>query len=131
MPKERPSHGLGSLLGNLRAENNTLAQSARLIAEARKRGQGMGVPRAAASGGASGGAGGAGGAGADRSHACSQCNAAFGKASTLTRHVRTVHEKRRDHACPQCEAAFGQAGNLRAHVRTVHEQHKDGHEQRS
>ena len=35
-------------------------------------------------------------------------------------HVRTVHEKRRDHTCPHCVAAFGQASNLTAHVRTVH-----------
>jgi hypothetical protein len=33
-----------------------------------------------------------------------------------------VHEQRRDHACPQCDAAFGQASHLRAHVRTVHKQ---------
>ena len=50
---------------------------------------------------------------------------AFGEASSLTRHVRAVHEKRRDHACPQCDAAFGQAGDLRVHVRTVHEQCRD------
>ena len=35
-------------------------------------------------------------------HACPHCAAAFGRASDLTRHVRTVHEKRRDHACPHC-----------------------------
>ena len=28
-------------------------------------------------------------------HACSQCDAAFGKASNLSRHVRMVHEQRR------------------------------------
>jgi uncharacterized C2H2 Zn-finger protein len=60
-----------------------------------------------------------------RRHACPQCDAAFGKASHLSRHVRTVHEQRKDHACPQCDAAFGQAGNLRKHVRTVHEKRKD------
>ena len=31
-----------------------------------------------------------------RGHACSHCAAAFAKASHLTTHVRTVHEKRRD-----------------------------------
>jgi hypothetical protein len=55
-------------------------------------------------------------------HTCSHCAAAFGTASNLTKHVRTVHEKRRDHACPQCDAAFGQAGTLTTHVRTVHKQ---------
>ena len=52
-----------------------------------------------------------------RIHTCPQCDAAFGKASNLTRHVRTVHEQRRDHACPQCDAAFGEAGSLKKHVR--------------
>ena len=36
--------------------------------------------------------------------------------------TRAVHEKRRDHACPQCDAAFGEASKLRTHVRTVHDQ---------
>ena len=58
-------------------------------------------------------------------HACSQCDAAFGRASHLRLHVRTVHEQRRDHACPQCDAAFGRASDLRQHVRTVHEQRRD------
>ena len=57
-------------------------------------------------------------------HACAQCDAAFGKASHLRTHVRTVHEQRRDHACPQCDAVFGQASTLSRHVRTVHEQQK-------
>jgi uncharacterized C2H2 Zn-finger protein len=36
-----------------------------------------------------------------------------------------VHEQRRDHACPQCDAAFGQAGDLSRHVRAVHEQREE------
>ena len=55
-----------------------------------------------------------------RDHACTQCAAAFGTASDLTKHVRTVHEKRKDHACTQCAAAFGQKGDLTRHVRTQH-----------
>ena len=58
-------------------------------------------------------------------HACPHCAAAFGKATQLTRHVRTVHEKRKDHVCPQCATAFGTASHLAAHVRTVHEKRKD------
>jgi len=57
-----------------------------------------------------------------RDHACPQCDAAFGEARNLRRHVRTVHEQRREHACPQCDAAFEEAGTLRKHVRTVHKQ---------
>ena len=60
-----------------------------------------------------------------RDHACPQCDATFGEARDLSRHVRTVHEKRKDHACPQCDAAFGKASDLRRHVRTVHEQRRD------
>ena len=55
-----------------------------------------------------------------RDHACPYCHKAFGEASTLRRHVRTVHEMRRDHACPYCPKAFGQAGTLRKHVRSQH-----------
>jgi len=58
-------------------------------------------------------------------HACSQCDAVFGAASSLRTHVRTVHEQRRDHACLQCDATFGQTSHLRTHVRTVHEQRRD------
>ena len=56
---------------------------------------------------------------------CQHCNNSFGDASNLTKHVRTVHEKRRDHACPHCAAAFGEAGSLTKHVRTVHEKRRD------
>ena len=41
-------------------------------------------------------------------------------ASHLRRHVAVVHEQRRDHACPQCDAAFGEASTLTRHVRAVH-----------
>jgi RNase P subunit RPR2 len=60
-----------------------------------------------------------------RRHACPQCDYKTGNVSSLRKHVRVVHEKRRDHACPQCDAAFGQAGTLRTHVRTVHEKRID------
>ena len=60
-----------------------------------------------------------------KTHVCDQCTAAFVKASVLTMHIRTVHEKRRDYACPQCAAAFGEAGRLARHIRTVHEKRRD------
>ena len=31
-----------------------------------------------------------------------------------------MHEKRRDHACPHCAAAFGEASSLTKHMRTQH-----------
>ena len=33
-----------------------------------------------------------------------------------------MHEKRRDHACPHCAAAFGEASSLTKHMRTQHTQ---------
>ena len=57
-----------------------------------------------------------------RDHACTRCAATFGLASSLTKHVRTVHEKRRGYACPHCTAAFGQSGHLATHVRAMHKQ---------
>ena len=38
---------------------------------------------------------------------CPHCTAAFGTASDLATHVRTVHLKRKDYDCPHCAAAFG------------------------
>ena len=58
-------------------------------------------------------------------HACLSCAATFGQKSTLTRHVSTVHEKRRDHVCPYCPKAFGQKSTLTKHVSTVHEKRRD------
>jgi hypothetical protein len=36
-----------------------------------------------------------------------------------------VHEQRKDHACPHCDAAFGHASHLSRHVRAVHEQREE------
>ena len=60
-----------------------------------------------------------------KTHVCPQCDTAFGHASHLARHIRTVHEKRRDHGCPHCDAAFGQPSHLATHIRTVHEKRRD------
>jgi hypothetical protein len=39
---------------------------------------------------------------------CPHCpGVAYQTKSDLTRHIKTVHEKRRDHACPHCPSAFG------------------------
>ena len=52
-------------------------------------------------------------------HTCPHCAAGFGRAGTLTTHVRVVHEKRKDYACPHCADAFGHASALKRHVHTV------------
>ena len=39
----------------------------------------------------------------------------------LTRHIETVHEKRRGHACGYCKGvAFGRADTLKAHISAIH-----------
>ena len=53
-------------------------------------------------------------------HACPRCAATFTQAGHLTRHVQTVHEKRRNHVCPHCAATFGRADTLTRHVRRKH-----------
>ena len=58
-------------------------------------------------------------------YACPHCAAKFPVASSLTRHVRTVHEKRSDHACPHCPSAFGAKGTLTRHIKVVHEKRRD------
>jgi hypothetical protein len=41
--------------------------------------------------------------------------------SNLTKHIETVHEKRRDHACGYCQGvAFGTASNLKKHISAIH-----------
>ena len=52
---------------------------------------------------------------------CPYCPSAFGEKSTLTKHIETVHEKRRDHVCGYCKGvAFGTAGNLKRHIGAIH-----------
>ena len=57
-----------------------------------------------------------------KDHVCGHCkNVAFGRASTLKKHIKVVHEKRRDHVCVYCKGvAFGRAGNLKAHISAIH-----------
>ena len=53
-------------------------------------------------------------------YACPHCAATFGHASSLNKHVRTVHEQRRDYKCPHCPAAFGRANNRARHMHSKH-----------
>jgi hypothetical protein len=46
---------------------------------------------------------------------------AFGQKGNLTRHIETVHEKRRDHVCGYCKGvASGTASTLEAHISAIH-----------
>ena len=41
--------------------------------------------------------------------------------SHLKTHIETVHEKRRDHVCGYCKGvAFGRASTLKKHIDVVH-----------
>jgi Zinc finger, C2H2 type len=51
---------------------------------------------------------------------CSTCRASFKKAGNLTRHIKTVHLKKRPEQCEHCPASFGLRSHLKRHVETVH-----------
>ncbi|XP_065218195.1 uncharacterized protein LOC135844040 [Planococcus citri] len=52
----------------------------------------------------------------------SGCTSSFGKKSSLKRHIKAVHEKRRAFVCPvaECEAAFNDKYGLKRHEASVH-----------
>ena len=45
------------------------------------------------------------------------------------REMKEIKRTQRPHACSQCDAAFGQASDLRTHVRTVHKQREEEEEE--
>ncbi|CAB4053913.1 unnamed protein product [Lepeophtheirus salmonis] len=49
----------------------------------------------------------------------------FGEKGNLTKHVKTVHERRKAFQCVICEKTFGEKGNLQRHVKAVHHGKKD------
>ena len=51
---------------------------------------------------------------------CPHCPKSFGQKSSLTTHVRLVHEQRRDHVCRYCSAAFKMKYHLTRHVQRKH-----------
>lgn len=48
------------------------------------------------------------------------CNATFGQKGSLTRHVKSRHEKLRPHTCDLCQKSFSALWTLRVHQRNVH-----------
>lgn len=51
-------------------------------------------------------------------HMCPKCGSSFGQSGTLTRHILTVHEKRRDYQCLEasCLKRFSSAWSLKVHI---------------
>lgn len=49
---------------------------------------------------------------------CPKCGSSFGQSGTLTRHILTVHEKRRDYQCldVNCLKRFSSAWSLKVHI---------------
>lgn len=48
------------------------------------------------------------------------CDAVFGQKGSLTRHIRSRHEKLRPHTCDVCLKSFSALWTLRVHQRNVH-----------
>lgn len=48
------------------------------------------------------------------------CDATFGQKGSLTRHIRSRHEKLRPHTCALCQKSFSALWTLRVHQRNVH-----------
>lgn len=48
------------------------------------------------------------------------CDATFGQKGSLTRHVRSRHERLRPHTCDICRKSFSALWTLRVHQRNVH-----------
>ena len=52
------------------------------------------------------------------------CDSKFAMKSSLDKHVRCVHEKKKPHKCTICERSFGENSRLVRHIETVHEKIK-------
>jgi transcription elongation factor Elf1 len=60
-----------------------------------------------------------------RAFVCDQCDARFTEAGSRDRHIRTVHQNLREYRCEHCGKQFSEAGNRDRHVRTVHKERGD------
>ena len=57
-------------------------------------------------------------------HCCPTCGKDFTQASSLNKHIATVHRQEKLFPCTQCGKQFSQKGNLNQHVAAVHEDSK-------
>lgn len=53
--------------------------------------------------------------------ACKQCSKRFASHSSLSTHVKRIHEKKLDHVCEICSRGYPLASELRKHIKRVHE----------
>lgn len=90
----------------------------------RGRGSGAGPSRGgSSSAGPSRGApagGGARGGSSSKPFKCHECPRAFKEKGNLTKHIASVHEKKKDHACGVCGKRFAFRDGLLRHVSQVH-----------
>ena len=56
---------------------------------------------------------------------CSFCGKKFSDSSTLSRHVKVIHEQRFRYFCNICGKGMRDAGNLRGHMAIRHGKPKD------
>ena len=56
----------------------------------------------------------------DRTNICPLCNRAFVQKSTLTRHIRIVHEKLKPYSCKICKHSFSTKDNIYMHTLRKH-----------
>ena len=54
-----------------------------------------------------------------------ECNYIASQAASLSRHMKSVHEKMQDYSYNQCQHKSSSVGNLRMHVKFIHVNTKD------
>ena len=59
------------------------------------------------------------------SFTCATCKKVFSCQSSLSRHIKQVHDKIKNHKCPQCEWKFSTKSDVNRHVKQVHDNKKD------
>ena len=55
---------------------------------------------------------------------CEVCSARFNSEDELTKHIATVHERKKPYSCTICNKRFSQKAHLDTHIACVHEEQK-------